>query len=767
IFSYYLASPFNLFILFFARKDMDVFFTLIVVLKMAMAGATMSFFLEKRFRGTVPLPFTVLLSLGYALMQYNFAQSSNIMWLDGVYMLPLILLGVYEVAESGKILFLSISVFLAILFNWYSAGIDCLYALAWFVMELLFCQEQNPMTSGEIRTRIFRFLIALICGVLMSMVLFWPNIVAMRAGKGHFDWSLLTNTFNGNILSTVIRYSIGSISDKDAAALFCGCLPLLGSIGFFCSHVCKRRIKIVAGVMAAFSLLIFYWQPLFLLYSLMKDSTSYFFRYSYVSIFFLIFLAGMYYSHWDQEEQVIILLKGAAVFALLLLLLQLTATDTNIKYLYATGFFALAEALVLVVLKHKNIISVRKILLIFLMFLLCGAELYQNGKILARYYINQDDNDYRAYQKSQSAQIEALKKEDRGFYRISQTSTYNEYSGNIKANYNESMAFNYHGISSYTSAPQMLQLDFLDGLGYRKEADCVSVVNTSILPVDSLLGVKYILSKYAIRGYQELSSLPSADGDKKVYKNPFAFPMAFICEGNEPKSLKDENPFERVNAIYSAITGKQTRVFHKISCNQTDSTGTEKTYVLSGIGKNDVVYGNIPWSEGSECNIDVNGAYTQLYSGWLSPSVFYIPVSGTEATLTVSTENQDDLQEAQIYACDLSVMNQVSESAWQNAASDFTYRDGEIRITANAASDGENLILSVPANQGWTAKVNGKNTDIKTFAGCLMQISLKKGSNSIYLSYQIPGLHLGIAGSVAGILLLILSQFIIKRRKER
>jgi len=46
-------------------------------------------YISERFGKNCRTSILVLLSVSYALCQYNIAQSSNIMWLDGVYMLPL------------------------------------------------------------------------------------------------------------------------------------------------------------------------------------------------------------------------------------------------------------------------------------------------------------------------------------------------------------------------------------------------------------------------------------------------------------------------------------------------------------------------------------------------------------------------------------------------------------------------------------------------------------------------------------------------------
>ena len=49
-FSYYLASPFNLLVVFFDKADLHAFFDMLAALKMAMAAAAFCVFLHSRFR---------------------------------------------------------------------------------------------------------------------------------------------------------------------------------------------------------------------------------------------------------------------------------------------------------------------------------------------------------------------------------------------------------------------------------------------------------------------------------------------------------------------------------------------------------------------------------------------------------------------------------------------------------------------------------------------------------------------------------------------
>ena len=162
------------------------------------------------------------------------------------------------------------------------------------------------------------------------------------------------------------------------------------------------------------------------------------------------------------------------------------------------------------------------------------------------------------------------------------------------------------------------------------------------------------------------------------------------------------------------------------------------------------------------------------YGGWLSPSVFYIPVpeeenseggeeagSSTEADavdasktvrVTLETRGEPKLYDEQFYALDLDRLSEISALIRERSASvrDLEIRNGAISCTADAA-EGRFLILSVPASKGWTAFVNGKKTPIDTCEGCLIKIPLAQGENHITMQYRVPGMAAGIVMSLAGL----------------
>lgn len=336
LFSYYLASPLNLLIVFFEKAQLHSFFDLLVAIKLSLAAAAAAYYLQIRFR--LPLYIVLCLSFSYAFGQYSFAQASNIMWLDGVYLLPVILAGVYKnITEEGSRL-LSVSVALSIIFNWYSGGINCLFSIVCFLTEFFLLEEEK--TKEVFVRKLLLYVYAMFIGLCVSAFLFLPSVALLRDGVGKgFDWRRFSSDFNGNILSVIQYYTLGAASGKDHVALYCGSLPIIGCLLFNFDKVLDNKKRVVLNILLAFTVLVFYWQPLFFLFSLLKDASSYWFRYAYIGIFSMVFIAAHFYENVKGDMTVENTIKPLGGFILGLFFLHYSKPAGDLKNVYYTVFF--------------------------------------------------------------------------------------------------------------------------------------------------------------------------------------------------------------------------------------------------------------------------------------------------------------------------------------------------------------------------------------------------------------------------------------------
>ena len=763
IISYYLTSPFNILIIFFSKANIQLFFNLIVCLKLAICGFTFSYYLQKRFENKIHFVFIIVLSICYALMQYNIAQASNIMWLDGVYVLPIMLWGLYKTINNKDIKLLSISTSLSIIFNWYTGGINCLFSAFWFLVEEIIKIQKQKQSFKDIVKDAIRYVYAMIVGVMISCILFLPTIMSLREGRGSsFDWRSLNNTFRGNILATIQNYYLGAKSDFNALSIFCGSIPLLGCFGFFISKNQDKNTKITLGIALLVSIMFCYWQPFFFMFSLLKEAWSYYYRYSYIVIFVLIFIAANYYKLIEEEKNTDNLVYISSAFSFILLLLNYAKNINDEKHIYYTIFLLITICIAIIKLMKNYSNDKRKYLniaiLLFVIF-----EMGYNSKLLMKSYIFSEVDVFKKYSIEQQKQIDAIKEMDKGFYRISQTHSRNVRSDNIRANYNESLAYNYMSNTGYTSCHDDSQIELLDKLGYKFEGNNINITNMSILGTDSFLGVKYILSPYDIKGLNK-TNIEKAN-NKYVYENPFALNMAFICNNELAEKNTYINPFEYQNDIYSRLLGETINIYKKIEVNKTEQIDKKTVrYDINIPNGNYAVYGNLPWNRTTNEFLNINNKYLTQYACWLSPSVFYIPYENNQAFVEVSSKEEISIREEQFYILDLDILKYSTDKINKKKVNNFEIKNNLIRCNANG-KENETLVMLIPYIKGMDIFRNGTKIDIEEFENCLIKIPLIEGENDIEIKIHTPGFKIGTLISLLGIIIIVFNEIYIKHKK--
>ena len=438
VFSYYLSSPFNLLLLLFDKSQLVLFVHVIITLKLACAAATFAFYLNRRFEewndGSVKKQALIIfLAVSYAVSQYGIAQACNIMWLDGFYMLPLIMLGVYRVVNGGRPVMLSVSVALAVLFNWYMGGINCVFACFWFLFEFAYSRLYSGDTKAEktvikdFAGKLGRFIYSMLAGVLISGVLFLPTIGAMRYSvRGSLDFgSLLDMSFIGDVSSVIDGYSLGAQSQKGSVSLYCGCLALIGFIGIFIGKKHNVKQKILAFVTLVVMLLMFYWNPLCMAFSLFKEVGSYWYRYSHVGIFCILFFAAEFFLSEDLNAVKRRVIIASAIFSAAMLGVNYLhgVQDNKLVWLTAALIVGVAVLIALVSRLSKNVGAGRVLGIIFTV-ILCAVLTVETGYsvMLQMDNIHIDNGEsFVEYETAMEGLINDLKEYDSDTYRISQT----------------------------------------------------------------------------------------------------------------------------------------------------------------------------------------------------------------------------------------------------------------------------------------------------------------------------------------------------------
>lgn len=762
LWAYYLASPLNILLLGFEKSQMNAYLDIIAAVKMALCAGTMCLYLQTRYKRHIYNTIAILLSIGYAWSEYNWSQASNVMWLDGTWLLPLMLLAVYRLVWLDKKYFLSFVVAASILIQWYTAGINCLFISLWFFFELALYFTEKRLEFMPFARKFVSFGLSMMAGVFLSGVVFLPVILDLRGGKGTFDWQVFNLSLRGNPLDTFTHNVIGGVSTDSYVVLFCGSIVVLGCIGVFLSGEISKTKKTIMAAMFFVSLLMYYWQPFFLGFSLLKSADSYFYRYSYVTCAGLVIISGYFFalSEGRQRTRARVAVAGGIYAVLLLASYYIKIHEIPILIRWTVFFAFLTSVGVYLLSLQKN--SLRYFGTGVLIIVTIAELSWNASELMSQFGISNSfqEDEYSAALENQLMQI---KSSDIGFYRITQTSSKemrHRYS-NIAAVYTNALGFDYAGIGSYSSCPDQLTLTFLEQAGYRSEADCVTVVNTSILPLDSLLGVRYVLSPYDIMGCDLLQEANPVT-ELGIFRNPYAAPMAFAVKYRDCIG-EYQNSFEYVNDIFRSLSdGKKTPVFEELDY-VTEEKDHEIDYTITGISPESLVYGNIVRDSNEPSELEVNGYYRQGYSQWLSPSVFLLPVNADNAIVRQHVADSQLSGEGQFFKVNFQTLKESVEGFWKRAAQINYISDGSMKLHIEG-TDEEMMFFSVPYNRGWKATVNGEHTPIQLLADAFIGVPLVNGSNDIELVYHVPGIGAGICFSVIGLMILMIVNRLEKRR---
>ena len=603
-----------------------------------------------------------------------------------------------------------------------------------------------------------RYVFAMILGVMVSAVLFLPTIGTLTNGpRGSLSLrDLLDFSFVGNMLSVIPKYSYGAHSSLGFAALFCGGLAIVLALSVLLNKNIKLNVKLVFVCFSVIILLCLYWHPFYWLFSLFKQPHNYDYRYSFLIEFFILFLAA--YNCVYAKEKKNIVITGAVAIVFSILNIVLTRHYTHQEKIYAYLTVSLIIVLTALYISSQLMTKQKTKQLLLVVLLIVGSiDLGINSGLLAN-SLCMNDLEYTSYRKNQEEIINEIKNNDNSNYRITQTSTRVMDGGNLTANYDEPLSYNYNSVSGYTSSPDGVQLNFLNKSGYPVYADCLNVINTSMLGIDSLLGVKYVLTSENYTGLVKKNNTKL--NGKYTYTNPYYMPLAFTC--NNFDAIKNEegylNPFDYQNLLFKQLFNTSKDIYKpiKYSVAKKDDSNAEINLNTSNY-KNMVYYGFIPWTSESESYIYNGKDMITKYACWLSPTVFHIETNNSNTKLRVeSADSNFNYDNAYFYALDLSVLDQCAQTARKNEVN-ISMKNGSVDTTVNAEDEDSYLYLSVPVDDCWNVLVNNKKAEVKSFGNCLYAIKLHSGTNRITMRYHTKYKTLGIGLTAVAILFIIVS----------
>lgn len=718
LYSYYLASPFNLLCALFPQDKLTLFVFAITALKLGCIHISSAWFLQKRFG--LPKPAAFLLSLSFTFCSWTMSNLRNPLWIDCLILLPICAYGCHELIRDQKMMRLVIVTALNVMFCWYTAYISILFLCIFVLVEFVDYVAAEGFSWKLMLDRALRFAAAMVLGLLLSAWTFLPTILAMAKGGPVLALGPLLKTS----LKSLIRGFIPDmwVNNENTPQFYCGVIMMLLAVSLLFNRKVSIKTRIATLVMAAVLITSSVLSPLEYIWCGMRVPNGFYSRTAFLLSFFTMWAAG--YS------------------------LQALKNQPKLRHAYRP-------------------------VVIMPLLALTVIELFANAHIMwNQLYVGYSENANCTYVTTASDTITAIQDQDSAsFYRIDRTTTRVD-----SAALNEGLALGYNQLSSYSSANNPQAVALLNSLGYSSVGEFSTRYAEPILAVDALLGVKYAIAEHAPVGYAAMTEI--ADTASAVYENPYALSVGVMASNDiQNCTLKGENPFEKQNDLYSKILGREVKLYSKIEATNTEDDENLKQWnVTVPSGSIGYLYINKDATAGSYWPVALtidqrtieNEAWRfdnnirQITGASDSASQHTVSIGVAEGYTNMPQDN-----EPVFYALDLEVYEQIIDEFKANEFVPTIFEDGKIEGEYTAKDDG-NLLLSVPYDEGWNVTVNGTAVELRPAADKgLSCLSVQKGANKIVMCYRTPGSFAGLAVSLVTAVALVTAGLFARHKKSR
>ena len=742
LYGYYLASPANWLIVLFPQKYIIEIMNALIILKLAGASTSFTYYISKRFHTKSCL--IALFGTFYAMSGFVAAYSWNIMWLDCIILIPLIILGLEKLVNENKCFLYSISLGLCIFSNYYISIMVCLTVVIYFIV-LMISYSGNRHFKIYLKKFINWVFYSLIAGGLAACLLL-PEMYALSLSASSEMSFPKTLTTYFPIMEMLVRQLINvpvHLGLDHYPNIYCGvAIFFLIPLYIMNSKINTRqkvgKVVILLIFLTAFNMNIpnFVWHGFHFPNSLPC-------RQSFIYIFFVLSMS--YEAFHDIESYSKKQLTGALWCAIGFLLLaeQLYAGDTyNFKIMYISGAFMLIYMLFIYLHRGNRL---KKPILIFLVFTVaiieCTINMQATGlsTTIRTYYVNDNEavntvNDF-------------VDQNDTSFYRIEKTS-------GLRTK-NDAAWHNYKSISTFSSTANAGMTDFLGFLGCEHSTNAYAFKGSTLV-TDAIFDVKYLLGNKSVTESNLLKFYYGNNGEF-LYQNQYTLPIGFMVNSNINEDWKLDSPgygIQNQNAFIQLNTGipevfKQIYEFHTEPDVNIVPTMNGHMYLLA---RNQNI---------KALSVSINGVITNYTD--LENSNYIIDI-GYVNTTDVIEAYADTTMNVLVYSLDTSKFISAINTLKQGGL-DVTYHsDTKIEGTVNSLNDGV-MMFSIPFDKGWTVKVDGKKVNTFAIKDALLGIDVGVGQHTIKLSYIPVGLVKGLIISISCILILI-ALFIFRRREK-
>ena len=772
VFAYYLSSPLSLITLLFPADQLQLALMVLNLIKVGLCGLTFSLYLgwmhQKRDLSVV------IFSVFYALMSYHVVYSMSLMWLDGVFWLPVLLIGVEKILRENKCALFVTGLSVLFVSNYYISYMVGIFCALYFLYRFF----ALGLSRREFVRKGLRFFGCALLAAGIAMVLLLPTFLSMFSGKiggSNYTAPGIINFNSPELIAKLFAGNYDSITNSGLPSIFCSvAVTLLVLLYFFSRAFSVREKAFTLGIFTLFFVsFVFKWADM--AWHLFQYPNWFPYRYAFVCCFFAISVA--YRSFLELKTAGAWQAPGAlAVFAVLGTVVKLMGEESLLSWESFWVTMALAVLYTLLFLGFRYKARIAPLLMAALFLISAGEAAYNaDGMVtgLDKQFHYKKANQYTDFQAQLQPLLTTARQDSAPFYRVRKT---------FERSKNDAMTLHYKGITHYSSVYNRAVNDLLELLGMAQYHMWCSDYGSTVV-TDSLFGIKYLLTKYPGNG---LYSQLDRQQEISLYQNPTALPLGYMANTEILSLTLGQGALQNQNAMVRAMTGLDSDCLlpvEDVAVETYNLVQEEKDgrvlYEKEDAGQPGMVILKLTAQSDAPYYVEFPQAVKQRCRAWVN-GVDVGDVFTNETTCTLQLGSFQPGEQVELIL-DLAgdsagfatpLVYQLSTSAWQAAYDRLmeapleisSFSNTKIEGTVDAQKDGV-LFTSIAADKGWTVLVDGEKVETQSFAGALMAIPLTKGNHRITLSYTPPGLFTG--GIVSLISLGLAAALLIFSRKRR
>jgi len=359
---------------------------------------------------------------------------------------------------------------------------------------------------------------------------------------------------------------------------------------------------------------------------------------------------------------------------------------------------------------------------------------------------------------------------------------------------NDPALYGLQGLSLFASTSPESSVPFFKNLGYQNNGINSYQYRGSTLFCDALFSIRYVIEREDTELIDNERPVVLGNQSVTVYENPYAFPLAFACSSNITSYRSSySNPFKTQNELSKAISGEKHVMFRlleptielgggELSATSQDQTlfhfsrasGGISTYELLWITKRSGPhYLNVDF-RGHAINrveADVDGRRVSVDKGKKGITELGSVEKGASIRLTIKLESDAKTEGEFVVHCaslDTEHLKEISRRVEANRFTLSSFYEDRFFGIIRAEQDGH-ILLSIPYDPGWSAKINGEPVEIEVIDGALMTLPVKQGEHTLSMNFVPVGFFIGLyisVGALAILIILLITTLVLYYRKK-